>query len=101
LTGSDSITVTVVAADEITVETAVFRSNNGRWDVRGTAVSGAVITVTHDQTGAIVGSDTAVDGAWRISGRPDDPDAVAVDEDTITVESSSGSIVVDFPVDVR
>jgi hypothetical protein len=102
LTGSDSITVTVVAADEITVETAVFRNNNGRWDVRGTAVSGAVITVTHDQTAAIVGSDTAVDGAWRISGRPDDPAAVADPADaTITVESSSGSIVENFPVDVR
>jgi hypothetical protein len=102
LTGSDSITVTVVAADVITVETAVFRNNNGRWDVRGTAVSGAVITVTHDQTGAIVGSDTAVDGAWRISGRPDDPDAVAVPgENTITAESSGGGIDTDVTVDVR
>jgi hypothetical protein len=101
LTGSDSITVTVSAADAITVESAVFRSNNGRWDVRGTAVSGAVITVTHDQTGTIVGSDTAVDGAWRINGRPENPAAVAEAGDTITAESSGGGFVENVSVDVR
>jgi hypothetical protein len=102
--GSGSITVTIASdADTIFVTSAVYRTKQGRWNVQGTGtVPGALITVTHDQTGATVGSTTVeADGTWQINGPPEDPLAVAVDGNTITAESSGGGIDAGVPVTVR
>jgi len=103
--GSDSIAVTVTSdADAITVTSAVYRQRQNRWNVQGTGtVPGALITVTHDQTGAAVGSATVdAAGVWQINGSPEDSAAVAAaGDDTITAVSSGGGSVVTFPVTVR
>ena len=104
--GSDSITVTIISdADDIFVDSAVYRTRQDRWNVQGTGtVPGALITVTLDNgpDPIVVGSVTVgADGTWQINGLPEDSNAVAVDGDTITAVSSGGGIDQEVPVTVR
>jgi hypothetical protein len=104
--GSDSITVTIASVgDVIFVDSAVYRTRQGRWNVQGTGtVPGALITVTLDAAVdpiAIGSATVAADGTWQINGPPEDPAAVAEDGDFITAVSSAGGIDANVPVTVR
>ena len=78
--------------DAIAITTAEYRQNNGRWNVRGTGSDpGAAITVTLDSNGALIGSTVvAGDGTWRVSGRPEDGNAIPQDPASVTATSALG-----------
>jgi len=98
LTGSDSITVDIIAVgniDTIAVIRADFRERQVRWNVQGTgSAPGETITIILDSNGAIVGlAPVEADGSWQFADSPADPAAVPdVAGDSITAESSGGGI---------
>jgi hypothetical protein len=105
--GSSTDTVEIsVNPDDITVTRAEYRTGTGAWRIDGTdTIFGPGVSVTiylgPTPSGAPLASDVQVDtlGAWSF--RQSNSPATPGDQTTITVVSSGGDQVLNFPLSIR
>jgi hypothetical protein len=101
-----TVTITVNGLDVVNVTRAQFIAAKNKWRIDGTAQTlnpANTVTVTLNRTGLVLGpvSIDPLTGAWRVVGRFANPGLIAQPGDTITVSSSFGGVVANFPVQIK
>ncbi|GAB4171116.1 MAG: hypothetical protein Kow00100_12150 [Geothermobacteraceae bacterium] len=98
-----TVTVTVLPAEQVDVNRALFDSRRSRWIIRGsgnTTAEGAVLTVRlNSPTGTVIGTRRVLDGRWRI--RATSRTAVTTTPEIYVESGQTGTVYGPFSVRVR
>lgn len=96
-----TVEVNVLPIETITVSRAELDLRRGQWNIQGTdSVAGSVLTIHAGPTvgGAIIGSAVVqADGRWQFRGRS----TTATNVTSISLESSTGNVLLNQPLRVR